>query len=371
MPGQHAVLSASGSKVWINCPGSIALTRDVVEEESSFAAEGSLCHELGELALRERLLKERIQYPQGRFTPEMYNAIEAYRCHVENLIDEFGSDYVAFVEQRVEYGPMIGVPGMFGTSDCILLWPGSGVVAAVDLKYGKGVEVHAEENTQGMLYALGVLELVQGICDIERVLICIDQPRRDHFSRWEISTSDLLAWAESIKPIAISALDGSGPVRPGAWCDEGFCKVRHTCAARAKEAMAAFEEHDAIPGVLTPEQIAELLPILPRVKAWAEGLLAFAQENALLGQKYPGYKLVAGRSFRRWSEEERVAALLEAEGLDPWVKKLIGIGEAEKLVGKNHPVFELTVKPEGKPVLVPESDRRAEFNGNIDANFSE
>lgn len=371
MPDQHAVLSASGSKVWLNCPGSIALTRDAVEEESPFAAEGTLCHELGELALRERILREKVEYPQGRFNGEMFAAIETYRRNVEKLIDEFGDDYVAFIEQRVEFGPLIGVPDMFGTSDCILLWPSLGVVATIDLKYGKGVQVEAERNTQGMLYALGVVELVDGICEVERVIIVIDQPRREHYSRWEISAADLLAWAEEIKPIAQSAIDGTGPVRPGSWCDDGFCKVRHTCPARAREAMAAFEENDSIPGVLTPEQIAELLPILPRVKAWAEGLLSFAQENALMGQKYPGYKLVAGRSFRRWSEEERVAALLEADGVDPWVKKLIGIGEAEKLVGKNHPVFELTVKPEGKPVLVPESDKRAEFNGNIDANFSE
>jgi hypothetical protein len=377
MPGQHARLSASGSKVWINCPGSVKLTEGISEESSPFATEGTICHELGEMALRERLLGDKIDYPLNRFNAEMFVAIATYRSNVEKLIDEIGPDPVVFVEQRVEFGSLIGVPGMFGTSDCILLWPEHGVVATVDLKYGKGVRVDAEANSQGMLYALGVLDLVHEICDIKRVLVIIDQPRLDHLSRWEISSDELLQWAKDITPVAIDAFNGSDRLTPGEHCHDGFCKARHTCPALAAEAMAAFEDNDTIPGVMSPEQIAALLPRLPRIKAWAEGLLTFAWENAQLGVKYPGWKLVAGRQTRKWSDEYQVAKVLEAEGVEPWTRKLISITEAEKTVGKKHPVFELTVKTEGRPALVPESDKRAEYvasatiDASIDTNFTE
>lgn len=369
MPDQHHRLSASGSKVWLACTVALKMAEGLPDETSAFAAEGTTCHELGELSLRERLLKEKVVYPAGKFSAEMFEAVSTYRDNIEALIAEFGPDPVVFVEQRVEFGGLIGVPGAFGTSDCILLWPDTGVVATVDLKYGKGVRVEAKGNSQGMLYALGVMDLVQAFCDIERVIIVIDQPRLEHLSRWEISAKDLLAWAEQITPLAQAAFAGTGTLNPGDHCDSGFCRARHTCPARAAEAMAAFEENDSIPGVMTPDQIAALLPKLPRIKAWAEGLLAFARDEAQRGQQYPGWKLVAGRSVRKWSDEEQVAKVLEAEGVDPWNRKLIGITDAEKAVGKKHRVFELTVKAEGAPVLVPESDKRAEFNGNIEANF--
>lgn len=377
MPGQHARLSASGSKLWLNCPGSIRLTEHIREESSSFAAEGTTCHELGELALRERFLGDRVVYPEGKFNDEMFEAVAQYRASIEALIAEIGPDPVVFVEQQVEFGDAIGVPEMFGTSDCILLWPDLGVVATIDLKYGKGIRVDADDNTQAMLYALGVLELVTGICDITRNVVVISQPRLDHLSRWEISTDDLLQWAKDITPIAQSAMEGTGPVVPGDHCVNGFCKIRNTCEARMKEAMDAFEGNDTIPGVMTPEQIAALLPKLKRIENWAKGLQTFAQETAVLGEKYPGYKLVAGKSYRVWSDEAQVAAVLTAEGVEPWTRKVLGITEVEKTVGKKHPIFELTVKTEGRPTLVPESDKRAEYvnterlDAMIESHFTE
>lgn len=369
----HAVLSASGAERWLNCPGSVALTRDLPDTTSSYAEWGTRCHELGELALRNRLLGEHVVFEEGKYDAEMFEAVAAYRSFAEKLLDEHAEKPIIFIEARLDFSRW--VPGGFGTADLVLVFPQARKAYMVDLKGGQGIKVYAEQNPQLMLYGAGTLDLLDCMVEIDEIELCIAQPRLDHFDRWAISTADLLAWLAKVKPVAEDAYRGSAKLAAGDWCT--FCKVKNTCPERAREAVALFEEHDVTPGLLTMEQIAALLPKLPRILSWAKGIQDFAYEQAFQhGAKVPGYKLVAGRSTRKWSDEKRVAEVLAEEGFtedDIWTKKLIGLTEAEKLVGKKHRVFELTVKTEGKPTLVPESDQRAEWHSteSVLANFDD
>lgn len=358
----HAILSASGADRWLNCPGSVALTKDMPDTTSEYAEWGTMCHELGELALRNRLLGEHIVIPEGRFDAEMFTAVAAYRTYVEELISQYGEEPVIFIEERLDFSRW--VPHGFGTGDLVLIFVAAKTVVVVDLKGGQGIRVDAEDNPQLKLYGAGALDLCAGICDIENVRVCIAQPRKEHFDDWTISAPELLAWLErTVAPIAQIAMAGTGKLAAGDHCV--FCKAKAQCPERAREAMELFEEHDVIPGLLTFEQIAALLPKLNRIKSWATEIQDFAYAQAKdYGAKIPGYKLVAGRANRKWADEARVAEELQKDGFkdtDIWSKKLIGITAAEQLVGKKHRIFELTIKPEGAPTLVPESDERAEW----------
>lgn len=369
----HAVLSASGADRWLNCPGSVALTRDMPDTTSSYAEWGTTCHELGELALRNRLLGQPITIEEGKYDAEMFSAVASYRSFAEGLLNEHDEEPLIWIEERLDFSRW--VPGGFGTADLVLVFPRAQKAYMVDLKGGKGIKVYAEDNPQLKLYGAGVLDLLDCIVDVKTIELCIVQPRLDHFDRWQISAVDLLAWLHEIKPIAQAAHKGSATLLPGDHCT--FCKVKATCPERAREAVSLFEEHDTIPGLLTMEQIAALLPKLGRIKAWAEHVQEFAYTQVRdYGGKIPGYKLVAGRSVRKWTDESRVAEVLKEDGYtesDIWTKKILGITDAEKLAGKKHRVFELAVKAEGKPTLVPESDPRAEWHSaeSVLANFDD
>jgi hypothetical protein len=369
----HAVLSASGADRWLNCPGSVALTRDLPDTTSEYAEWGTRCHELGELALRNRLLGHHVVFEEGRYDSEMYEAVAAYRSFVDALIVEYGEDPVVFIEQRLDFSRW--VPGGFGTGDLVLVFIQARTAVMVDLKGGKGIKVFAADNPQLKLYGAGTLELLDMICEIDSIELCIAQPRLDHFDRWKLTVPELLAWLVEVKPIAQAAYKGSTALSAGDHCT--FCKVKATCPERAREAMSLFEEHDSIPGLLTMDQIAALLPKLDRIINWAKNIQDFAYTQAKdHGGRIPGYKLVTGRTARKWADEKRVAQVLAEEGFtedDIYTKKILGIGDAEKLVGKKHRVFELAVKAEGKPTLVPESDPRAEWRSeeSVLANFDE
>lgn len=384
----HAILSASGSDRWINCPGSIALTADLPDTTSEFAEWGTVCHELGELALRARFLGEKVNFQQTvqvfdadtcttkevpKFDEGHFAAAAQYRDYVRDLITRYGEGEtpIIVVERRVKFRRW--VPQGFGTGDCIIVFPQKRLAIMVDLKGGEGVLVFAEDNSQLKLYAAGTLDLLDKIVEIDRIVLSICQPRRDHFDEWEISTADLLAWLEQIRPVAEEAFAGSARLVPGEHCQ--FCKAVARCPERAKQAMALYEDPNR-PVLLSPEQIADMLPKLALVEAWAKKLQTYAYAQALNGVKFPGYKLVAGRANRKWTDPTKVGEILKEDGISEdeiWSKSLIGITEAEKLVGKKHRVFELAKKGEGKPTLVPETDPRAELcnAAAVIANFDD
>lgn len=375
MPDVHAVLGASSAHRWMNCPGSVKLCEGVPDKGSSYAEEGTLAHSLAELIINYNLgrltktefnkqlkiLKQNTFYCQ-----EMQDYIEDYVRNVWELTNEAKShskDAELLTEQRLDFSDW--VPGGFGTGDVVIVY--DKVIHIVDLKYGKGVGVSAEKNPQLMLYGLGALATYDMLYDIETVKLTIIQPRLDNISTYEISAAELLEWGENVvKPAAEEALSDGARCEAGDWCR--WCKVKATCRAR-KDAMtelAKMEFRDA--RLLDDSEIGEVLRLADQLTAWAGDVKEYAQQEAENGKKWDGWKLVEGRSNRKYSDETQVAqALIQAGYAESllYERKLYGITAMEKIIGKKSLAEfcgDLIIKPAGKPVLVPESDKRPELS---------
>jgi len=358
----HAKLSASGAHRWMNCPASISMEEGVPDRGSTFAAEGTAAHEVAENCLSLGLNAcdmsgEEIVVEDQVFVVDD-EMVEAVQLYVDYVRDQKGD---LLVEKRVDFSPW--VPGGFGTADAIVL--DNNVATVIDLKYGRGVKVDAEENPQAMAYALGALYGYDFLFDCETFKLVIVQPRLDHISEWEISRDDLMVWAEDkLKPAADLALSDNPPFQPGdSQCR--FCKAKATCRALADHAhavvMDGFGGSVKDPAKLSNEEVAELLPEVDLVTGWAKSLEAYALQQLETGQDVPGYKLVAGRSTRKWRDEAEAEAALRKKLKvgECFSKKLITPPAAEKLLGKGHAILaDHVTKPEGKPALAPISDKR-------------
>jgi len=249
-------------------------------------------------------------------------------------------------------------------------------VHIIDLKLGKGVMVDAEQNVQLMIYGLGVLDMLECLYDIETVELTIVQPRLEHLSTWEISAEELKKWgAEAFEPGANMALAGEGTYSAGDHCR--FCKARFNCRERANEYLKLAQMEFAEPPLLSDEEVAEVLAKADALKKWAEEIYTYAQNEAIVNHKeWPGYKLVLGRSNRKYTDEEDVAkAATDAGYTDIYKSTLIGITEMERLMGKkkfNEILGAYVYKPDGKVTLVPDSDKREAINlSTAEADFKE
>jgi hypothetical protein len=379
----HAKLGASNAKRWLNCTNAPTLEATFEDKGSSFAAEGTDAHTLGEAKLRVMLQgadPEIIGKTISSLTyhdQEMEEATDLYAQIVAERYAEAQKttkDAVIYLEERLDYSTW--VPGGFGTGDVVII--ADGVLDVMDLKYGKGVPVDAYENPQLKLYGLGAWDLYRDLYDIHTLRLTIIQPRLDSVTTYEISVTDLVSWAEDyVRPRALLADTGEGEYRPGEWCQ--FCKAKSTCRARAEEnlALAAYEFAD--PPTLTPEEIGAILGQVDQLTRWASDIKDYAQVQAeTYGIKWPGWKLVEGRSNRKYLDAEAVEVTLKTNGYENIYKPLEikGITEMEKVTGKKK--FEtilgaLIVKPAGKPTLVPESDNRPEIQSqnSAAADFAE
>ncbi len=365
----HAILSASGSSRWLNCTPSARLEAEVPETTSVFAEEGTLAHEIAEIKLRllhepHTDLQTRLEEARQKelYHEDMDYHTDNYVSYVREIYSEaLAKDHLAVVETEVRVNLTKYVPEGFGTVDNAVI--GNGTLDVIDLKYGKGVAVSATDNSQLKLYALGALEAYSFLYDIDTVRLHIHQPRLDAISVFEISASELLEWGQNhVIPKAQEAFEGNGEQVTGSWC--GFCKVKHRCAAMAKEAESVAALDFADPKLLTDEQVLEVYGKADRLVRWLSGLGDYILTEALSGKQWEGYKLVEGRSNRRISDSDKAITLLENEGFikeDFMKMDLQGIGALEKLLGKKD--FEKVLggiieKPEGKPTLVPVSDKR-------------
>ncbi|MBR6041499.1 MAG: DUF2800 domain-containing protein [Paludibacteraceae bacterium] len=375
---QHAILSASGSHRWLHCTPSALLEKDVPDSGSDYAREGSLAHAYCAKALKESLgigtkgEDIEIEELQDYFTDEMPGHVETYTDIVLGKFEEAKKstpDAVLMVEQRLDFSKYI--PEGFGTGDAIIV--ADGTLEICDFKYGKGVEVSAIANSQMMIYALGAYERFSDEYRIERVRMTIIQPRIGNLSEYELEIDQLLYWADNVlTPTAKKAIKGEGEQVAGDWCQ--FCKVKCQCKALAKrctEDFDALQESGTTAELMTNDDIARLLPKLSDIKKWAEAVGEYALDRALKGDKFPGYKLVEGRSIRKIIDEEAAASKLTAEGFDAdnlyKPRALKGITDLEGIVGKKNLATLLDgilVKPQGKPALVPESDKRPPLNSN-------
>lgn len=360
-PSDHALLSASGAHRWLNCTPSARLESDEPESTSAAAEQGTAAHALAEHKLR-RALKQRSKRPVSTWIDdEMETLTDDYVAYVQehiSLARETCGDPQVLIEQRLDFSHV--VPGGFGTGDCVII--AEPTLQIIDLKYGQGVLVEAERNPQLMLYALGALHTFGDLYDIERVAVTIYQPRRGNVDTWEISVTELEHWAEAeVKPKAELAAAGEGEFCPGSWCQ--FCKIAPTCRARAEANLALARLEFAPPAKLSDSEIADVLARIPQLKTWAADVEAYALSQAVnQGVVFEGFKLVAGRSIRKYTSETDVAAAAEAAGYrDIWDRKLITLTAMERLMGKpafNEILGDLVAKPAGKPTLVPASDKR-------------
>ena len=345
---KHAFLSASASNRWLNCPPSAKLCAKVPDQSSSYALEGTDCHELCAY-LVEKALGRDVQDPTENLTfynGEMKNCAEEYCEYVLQQLEEakqYCPDPRVFIEQRLDFSRW--VENGFGTGDCVIL--ADQVLQIIDYKHGVGVLVNADHNTQMMCYSLGALEIFGDLYDVDRITMTIFQPRRDNISTWTISKADLLHWADTVlTPTAKLAYEGKG------------------------EYNLELAKYDfAMPDTLDDLEIASILGKVDQLVSWGNDIKAYALKKAQSGTQFIGWKVVEGRSNRKYTDEAAVAAAVQNAGYDPYEQKLLGITAMSTLLGKkqfDELLGELVYKPPGKPALVPESDKRPAVNTAAD-----
>lgn len=373
-PKGHAILSASSADRWLHCPPSARLCESYADKGSDYAVEGTDAHALCEYKLRQTLGMEATDPTENLswYNSEMEECAAGYAAYVLEQVEaakQTCADPIVLIEQQVDFSHW--VEGGFGTADCVII--ADGVLNIVDYKHGKGVEVSAVDNPQMMLYALGALEIFDGIYDINTIRMTIYQPRKSNISVYEMQKSDLLGWADTeLTEKAQLAYGGQGEFHCGEWCR--FCKAKAECRERAAVNLELAQYEFQSPALLDDGEIADILGRLDTLTAWAADVKEYALQQAVSGTSFPGWKLVEGRSNRKYTNETAVAGAVKSIGFDPYEHKVLGVTAMQKLLGKSRfeellaPYIE---KPQGKPTLVPESDKRpamstaaADFNEN-------
>lgn len=366
----HALLGPSSSKRWINCPGSVRATEDIPESYSAYAEEGTLAHEIGELMLLKELGDITPQKLTGQmrsmrkrdwYTPEMEDHCKAYVKYCVAIDAD-----MRFSELRLDLGEYF--PESFGTGDYVAV--SDELLTVVDLKYGKGVPVVAEGNTQLKCYALGAYLNMRGLYDPARIDVHIFQPRLDSITVASYTPQELLDWAAEVAPQAQKAFDGVEEFKSGDWCQ--WCPMAGNCSVRANEQvigvfdMMVDEPSDVKelkPNEMSDEEIAYWLQYASVVTKWFESLKKHAEKEAVAGRHYPGWKVVEGKSNRCYVDEDQVKEVLKSNGVKGYMTqpKLLGITAMQKQLGKKQfteLLGDFLVKPPGKPTIVPDTDKR-------------
>jgi hypothetical protein len=357
---KHALLSASDAHRWLACTLSPTLEEKYPDTTSVYAEEGTKAHELAEKILNGYLANK--PYKPKKDEREMAVELDPYITHVTELVDGLRltcKSVNVFLETRLDFSKY--VPEGFGTGDVTIL--ADETIYVIDLKYGKGLRVDAENNPQLRLYGLGAISAFDDLYEFEKVSMQIVQPRLDHISE-EISTKEgLIIWGEDIKPIALKAWNGEGEAVPGEHCR--FCKASVECRALAEMSLDIMDDSDI--DTLSIDEIGDILTRLRTLENWIKNFKDHALNLALTGTTIPGHKIVEGRSVRKYKNEDEVAKTLIDNGYEEallFEKRLYGITKMEKIVGKksfNELLKDLIIKPQGAPTLVPNSDRRNEF----------
>lgn len=372
----HALLSASGASRWLNCTPSARLEEMYGERATSkFADEGTLAHEIAELiltqgtsnALSPKDYESRLNELKSKslFDPEMLQVLPTYTDYCMSQYEQAVSksfQNAISIEEKLDMTDY--VPDGFGTADCIILEDKT--LEIIDLKYGKGIKVSAENNSQLMLYGLAAYNKWQWLYDINEVRLTIIQPRLDNISSWVISVEDLLVWAnEVLKPKAKLAYNGEGEQTPGEWCR--FCSIRNRCGKLAEQQMELVKKEFIDASILQDEEIADIVQKGPDFIEWVNSIMEYALKQSVEnGKQWPGMKLVEGRSQRKWIDEVDVLSKFavrfpEIPQSELITSKLKPITAVEKLVGKKRFESEMSdcvIKPNGKPTLVPMDDKR-------------
>lgn len=361
----HALLSPSSAHIWLNCPPSARLSEQFEDKGSEFAQLGTDAHSLCQYKLEKALgLDTKDPTPDlTYYDTEMENCSDDYAAFIMETVEkakETCPDPVVLIEQKLDFSKYVADGHGYG--DCIII--SDGTLHVVDYKNGVGVLVSAEMNPQMLCYALGALELVEGLYDIDKVSMTIFQPRRENVSTFEISKEDLLKWADEVLiPTAKLADAGKGEFKAGSHCI--FCKCKATCKERARynSELAKYDFLD--PLLMDDSEIADVLTKVDGLVSWANDVKEYALQQAISGRTFEGFKVVEGKSLRRFKDDDAAAEAAIKAGYDPYEKKLLGITALSSQMGKKkfeEVLGELIYKAPGKPTLVPDSDKRPAMN---------
>lgn len=370
MPDIHSPLSPSSAFRWIKCTPSAKLNAALPDSTSEYALQGTAAHTLCEYKLQKLLGKDAKDPTENLtyFDAEMADCTDSYQQYVSEQIEkakQFCKDPIVLVEQKLDFSKW--VPQGFGTGDCVIV--ADNVLTVIDFKYGVGILVEAEQNPQMMCYALGALALFDSIYDIENVVMTIFQPRRDNISTYELSKKELLQWADEIlSPAAQLAAKGEGEFKAGKHCR--FCKVKATCRKRAEYNLELARYDFEMPANLEDTEIEVILSKADELAAWCSDIKEYAFQQALSGKQWNGWKLVEGRSVRKYINEDAVAETVKNAGYDPYEHKVLGITAMTRMLGKakfENLLSSFIEKPTGKSALVPKSDKRPSINKAVQA----
>ncbi|MCL6456974.1 MAG: DUF2800 domain-containing protein [Gorillibacterium sp.] len=374
----HALLSASASHRWLHCTPSAQLEATLPDTGSEAARRGTLAHEIAELKLRKHFTE-----PMGPrkytaalkkfkshelYEPVMEEHTDAYLDYGQSIVHAFPSPPFVAIERKVDLTDY--VPESFGTSDCIII--GSGQLHVIDYKNGSGVPVPAEDNPQMKLYALGALKAFSLLFPIREIHLAIVQPKVwDHPSEWSLPVEDLIAWGESIKPIAQQAFNGEGDYSVGSHC--GFCRAKERCATRVKQLLDAGTKAPMRPPLITWEEVADVLRKAEGIVSWYNSLKELTLAEVLKGGTVPGWKAVEGRGSRQYTDLDTAFTHLKEKGIAEAVlyeRKPLTPPALEKVL--TMPVYRelleqpgLVVSRPGAPTLAPADDNRPAFNAQV------
>lgn len=367
----HALLSASGADRWSKCTASARWEDTLPENESPYAAEGTLAHEIAELKMQQvfgkklatRTFNSKLKKLKEHelFQAEMIGYVDQYVDYVQELVHSYTTPPEVLIEHKVDYSHI--APEGFGTLDCAVLGSDK-VLHVIDLKYGKGKEVLADDNSQLKTYALGIIKQYGNLMQFDTVVLHVIQPRTKNFSKWSMSMTNLATWARWLMDRAKLAYSGLGTFEPGSHCQ--FCKAMDQCEAKAYSYLQLEEDMQLdLQGVVSDSQLGEILAKAEGIEAWVKKLKDRAQVKCLAGGEVPGWKVVAGRSSRVFTDFDKAHNYLKKNGVEEsmlYERKYLTVPQIEKVIDKD--IYKglvdenLVTKTDGKPTLVPSSDKR-------------
>lgn len=360
----HALLNASSAHRWLTCPPLPRLESFFEREVSEVANEGTDAHKLAEYKLR-KLRGAKVRKPKLKYLDkDMENYTDDYINYIVETLENIKNitkDPIVLIEQQLDFSNY--VPDGYGTGDCLII--ADKTLYIIDLKYGRGVEVSAEDNPQMMLYALGALNIYDALYDIEQVNMTIFQPRKYNISSCTKTVEELKSWAESeLKEKAELAFNGLGVVTYGPWCQFSNCNVVLRARKQYHDKLTRFQL--CSPHLLSDAEIEEVLEHIDDLVKWASEVKEYATKVTLESDKeWTNFKLVEGRSVRKFTDEEKVAEVLKENGYEDIYKtSLMTLTELQKMLGRdkfNELLGRYITKPEGKPTLAPKSDKRKEI----------
>lgn len=353
MPDIHAKVTPSGSKKWLNCTKSVQLESLIPQQDTSYTKEGTLAHEICEKILKGENIED--------CDKDMLSYCEGYRDYCFEQTSKLGKNPITYIETKLDLSSYI--PEGFGTADYMAI--GGKTLIIIDFKYGKGVEVSAQNNTQLMIYALGALDMFDFIYDIQNVELHIYQPRIDNIDMFNISVEKLKSFGKIVLERSTMAYKGLGECSAGKHCVEGFCRARGHCRAFSEYNLQLEEYGYTDKNLLTSKDLADIIKRAETLESWVKSVKDYALAFTLGGGKIEGLKLVKGRGRRVITDEDKAINILTENGYkDITTTKLKGITELEKLVGKknfSNILGDVVSMKEGSPTLAPISDKRAEY----------